>query len=361
MKRGFTLIELLAVIVILAIIALIAIPIVIHIIDDSKKSSEEQNLKLYIDSVEKAIARKQLEDSSFNPRECKIQQNGDLECFNETNSLGIVEVDMKGTLATYGIIYIDNNKFSYLNIILGEKKYYLPGNLIDDLDGDGKISIGDKYSYNVNGKDIYNFYVLSIEENKVNLIMDRNICEDETINPNETNDYCKYEWYSDSNTNTSNNYNKYGPVTAIQKLYNATKNWTIVDNINLNGNNAYQDESGRYGKIETTDNGIRITKSDGSQSALILYENNKKLKARLPKYSEVTSAGCTSNNNSCFSFLKLNLDDNIKGYWLLSASSGYNYFACTIASSGNISRRINYEKSVGIRPVITVPRSYLES
>ena len=38
-KKGFTLIELLAVIVILAIIALIATPIVINIIEDSKKNS----------------------------------------------------------------------------------------------------------------------------------------------------------------------------------------------------------------------------------------------------------------------------------------------------------------------------------
>ena len=44
MRRGFTLIELLAVIVILAIIALIAVPIVIHIIDDSKKSSEKESI-----------------------------------------------------------------------------------------------------------------------------------------------------------------------------------------------------------------------------------------------------------------------------------------------------------------------------
>ena len=58
MKKVFTLIELLAVIVILAIISLIAVPIVIHIINDSKKSSEEETVKLYIDSVKKAISRK---------------------------------------------------------------------------------------------------------------------------------------------------------------------------------------------------------------------------------------------------------------------------------------------------------------
>ena len=59
MKQGFTLIELLAVIVILAIIALIAVPIVINIINDAKERSEIENLKLYEDAVNNAIARMQ--------------------------------------------------------------------------------------------------------------------------------------------------------------------------------------------------------------------------------------------------------------------------------------------------------------
>lgn len=51
-KKGFTLIELLAVIVILAILALIAIPIVISIIQDSRKSSAKRS----VDSFGRAAA-----------------------------------------------------------------------------------------------------------------------------------------------------------------------------------------------------------------------------------------------------------------------------------------------------------------
>ena len=43
-EKGFTLIELLAVIVILAIIAIIAVPIILNIINDTKKSSVERNI-----------------------------------------------------------------------------------------------------------------------------------------------------------------------------------------------------------------------------------------------------------------------------------------------------------------------------
>ena len=55
-NKGFTLIELLAVIVILAIIALIATPIVLGIINDSRKSSERETAKLIVSNFELAYS-----------------------------------------------------------------------------------------------------------------------------------------------------------------------------------------------------------------------------------------------------------------------------------------------------------------
>ncbi len=55
-KDGFTLIELLAVIVILAIIALIAVPIILNIIGDTKKQSDERSIELYGDAIKNAVA-----------------------------------------------------------------------------------------------------------------------------------------------------------------------------------------------------------------------------------------------------------------------------------------------------------------
>ena len=60
LNKGFTLIELLAVIVILAIIALIATPIILGIIKDSKEESNNRSAELYIDAVEQAIVRNNL-------------------------------------------------------------------------------------------------------------------------------------------------------------------------------------------------------------------------------------------------------------------------------------------------------------
>ena len=59
-KKGFTLIELLAVIVILAIIALIATPIVMNVIENSRKGAAERSAENYLDAVEIAIASERL-------------------------------------------------------------------------------------------------------------------------------------------------------------------------------------------------------------------------------------------------------------------------------------------------------------
>ena len=67
MKKGFTLIELLAVIVILAIIALIAVPIVLNIINDAKKSSQEESLKLYGKAIENGVANYLMKNPTVNP------------------------------------------------------------------------------------------------------------------------------------------------------------------------------------------------------------------------------------------------------------------------------------------------------
>ena len=148
-----------------------------------------------------------------------------------------------------------------------------------------------------------------------------------------------------------------------------------------------------YGKIETTETGIKITKKDGTtevtrgdnQTPVIPYETNKPLKVRLPKQSEVTSteAGCTTSDlGSCPTWLVENLDldgafsgcsmcktkytdiskiSNISGYWLLSSFLGDIYKSYLISYQGRPgSADTSRSGGVGIRPVITVPISDLE-
>ena len=75
MKKGFTLIELLAVIVILAIISLIAVPIVLDIIQDSKRNSALRSADGYVRAVNYKIAQEALKDVIIEDGDYVIGEN----------------------------------------------------------------------------------------------------------------------------------------------------------------------------------------------------------------------------------------------------------------------------------------------
>ena len=107
MKKGFTLIELLAVIVILAIIALIATPIILGIINDARKESNERSAELYASAIRNAIASYQLTGTtapeSFD--DLDIQYDGEVECATEElyadGSFYIADCTVDGTTVDY--------------------------------------------------------------------------------------------------------------------------------------------------------------------------------------------------------------------------------------------------------------------
>ena len=397
-KNGFTLIELLAVIVILAIIAIIAVSIVINIINDSKKESINRSIELYLDHAQKMVAKEQMKDPTFNPSKCKINE-GNLTCDGKT-----IQIEMKGQTPKSGTIKfskgmviegvnleLDNLYYQVKddNISKGTKgKKY--ATLVSDADTDGKISPGDEYTYEVmdNMEEPYTFYVLSVEGDKVNLIMNSNICSDGT--PADKDHQCNYAWHAGTNNNN------YGPDTAMTNLYNATKNWTNVPNIDLSGENAYEDENNKTDSAKgyigiTTENGITtITGKNGATNTTIGTEELS-LKARLPREDEVTSqdAGChvrssNADYGTCSMWLVENLKyqnvssyagsgntdkyneinsnngiTNIYGYWLLSSNPGGSYDARDVLCNGSVDHSGSYSYSgyVGVRPVITVSLS----
>ena len=467
MKKGFTLIELLAVIVILAIIALIAVPIVIHIINDTKNSSEKESIKLYLDTTEKMVAKYQMNHTSFNPSICNIQDNGNIKC----NDIDIL-IEMKGKTPTYGKIYFSKGKISIgENILLNGLYYQVQNNEVSDgtkemvsgfssvinqielavgnytgtcevtninkltcgneekiidanksitkgtitftngkitsyknvnVDGtyyhkkegeeetitenevhlckresaanNTSITLGDKYKCNVNDTDTFNFYVLSIEDDKVNLIMDRNICNDGTVNYTSTNNYCRYKWYSAVN-------NTYGPVTAMQELYAGTKDWNNVPAIELN----YTDEANvtavdmGYTSLVVS-NGVGTITGKPINNTTTIGTSLKPLKARLPKQSEVTGAGCTGSKGSCPTWLTENMtywngandrysmnnnseayQNQIYGYWLLSSYPGGSNRAHLVYYDGRVGYLGTTYGDLGARPVITVSTSNLSN
>ena len=172
-KKAFTLIELLAVIVILAIIALIATPIILGIINDSKKQSEDRSAELYLDAAKKAIARYQANnpDKDFsNVTSCDIGIN-EIVCTDDDNNDYHIPVEISGQAPSGGTIllskgnivsgttidYGDNKSYEYTNgkLVLsdstGEETCRVTTNksfgnscTYEDLDSSNGISVGDK-------------------------------------------------------------------------------------------------------------------------------------------------------------------------------------------------------------------------
>ena len=124
MKKGFTLIELLAVIVILAIIALIAVPIVLNIINDAKKSSQEESFKLYGKAIENGVANYLMKNPTEKPETLTMEDIKDyvkysggekIECetfqINEKGKIYLANCSINNTKVeyTYGEQQRDSN------------------------------------------------------------------------------------------------------------------------------------------------------------------------------------------------------------------------------------------------------------
>ena len=106
-RKGFTLIELLAVIVILAIIALIATPIILSIIEDTRNSSKDESVKLYLDTLKKSIVSELATDPKFDTQylECGVNSDSSAVC-NYKN----IKVEISGNTPISGRITIENGK-----------------------------------------------------------------------------------------------------------------------------------------------------------------------------------------------------------------------------------------------------------
>ena len=105
-KKGFTLIELLAIIVILAVIAVITTPIILNIIENSKKGAATNSALGYKDAIQKYYASKLFEDNNF-----KLQ--GEFDIDNQgaiSNELEEYQIAFSGTTPSGGYATIENGK-----------------------------------------------------------------------------------------------------------------------------------------------------------------------------------------------------------------------------------------------------------
>ena len=122
-KKGFTLIELLAVIIILAIIALIATPIVMRIIENSKKGAAERSAQNYARAVETELMVLKANGTIIEDGNYSIKSNGNL-CLDDECEKELV-INMNGNKLSGGRVQIENWKITaYTIIINGDENAY---------------------------------------------------------------------------------------------------------------------------------------------------------------------------------------------------------------------------------------------
>ena len=401
-KKGFTLVELLAVIIILSLLALLASTSVSKIVKDSKSDLYDTQINL-IKSAAEAWGADNLYDLP-DAGTCKYLTLKDLKQYGlidpeikdpRTNKLfsDSLLIKISGEENKYGL-----NNISYevdSNDVETCRAVYPVCTLVKNGDvAPAGISPGDKYQCKVKDnmeeefENGYYFFVLGTNsDGTTNLIMERNIYYDSTndvgLVATSTNKGL-VAWMSETDYGTAGganwsgntDRNMFGPVTAMNYLYKATKDWSNVPDIVMNYIDEGNTKSYGYGTITTTNNITKITKKDTTAVTVLTdKEGYTNLKARMPRYDEVHGTGkCLTyaeNGNkygSCPLYLANYLSSSsyvtgdglqnisgITGYWTLSSIADYSTGAWYVTYYGNVySNYVDNEGSFGVRPVITL-------
>ena len=402
MKKGFTLIELLAVIVILAVIALIATPIILNIIEDSKKQSIISSANLYIDGLVKQIATKNL-TNEFNPSSCTVL-NGNVTCDGTS-----LTYEVNGQAPTSGSITFNNGIVTGYTLAISGYTVTKSGSTITTTKGEPVVApptytMGQLLQYDpvnntscTTGDTCYKWRVITVGDTTSNttitLQMDHNIVN-------------MVAWVSKVDYNDDTNWNNYirnnkGPITALKALETATSTW---DN-SLKLNYTYDTSLGgtntghNYGTLSCANGACTVA---GSQIT-------SNLKARMITGEEVRAltlaVGATEGTNAynwtvasknwyyfsntgyeigtqtsgtgstTLSWLIENTNANANsgatantygntnyGYWTLFASASSSINAWRVTHGGTLNRGSVVDgSSFGVRPVITIPKSVIDN
>lgn len=329
-KNGFTLIELLGVIIIISILTIIVFPKV----SNSVKNNTEEIDNLTTDLIYKAASLYIDENSND-----YIESNNTSYCITISELVSDGKLDSPVTLAdntditntkSVQIYYDDGYSYELKNNNECVEKYpTICTSVTSDTKTTGNeppytdYNIGDEYICEVSENTFYNFFILSVENKYVNLIMDRNILRDGTF-ASDTNTGLESWNYSNPTSGM--------PETAIDFLEEATSTWNNVQDL---------------------DN-------------YTFYSMKLTGKARLPQYSEIKDFDETNlwmynylSSDSGVTGTGLQNIEGIYGYWLMDV--GYDDGALCVSNMGSVTvYQVLNSGACGIRPVIRVRKAAME-
>lgn len=173
-RNGFTLIELLAIIVILAIIAVITVPIILNIIDNSKRGAAIDSAYGYRDAINKWYVSKMLDDNSY------VIEDGE----HDINYFVNLGVDVSGEKPSDGWVMIESNNVTDFSIKIGDYAvtYNSSTNSINAVKG-GEIVLTPKAQAMKDAKEKVSAYIASVTtaSNTKNYDGDKSFTVDEIV------------------------------------------------------------------------------------------------------------------------------------------------------------------------------------
>lgn len=346
-NKGFTLIELLAIIVILAIIAVITVPIVLDIIEKSRKGAAFDSVYGITDTAKLYFYKSDGSGTTLANYTCDFTKGcNELHYDGETPTSGTIRMNEKGFVSGE-VTYYDKYTFCIYNNSVyegtcqdtvvpdfkeevktpGETHIYNPDGGIDS----NKLMPCIQFDITVKTGTTIPFCVIGETDDTVTLMAKENVGT-ETV------------WGGGSN-------NASGPNDAMEFLLEQTSDWT---NIPVISSYTYDDTEGGtktygYTSLSISEGILTITPKTGDST--VIGDSSNKFRARLITYEEVMKV------------TKGNPFDWMDNNWTASSDGRTNNEAYRIlsANASNPTKFMSYvvHDSEGVKPVITIAKTNL--
>jgi len=360
-KKGFTLVELLAVIIILAVIALIATPIVLDVVESSRKSAFESSTYGIVDTIKLKTAENML--AGLPKTKTYTFPTEELEMGGSQPKGGSAQVDSSGRIAiaihngdwcaikgfTEGVVNIIDYTAETC-VIPSDEVVYTPGTLLKIQLGEGSNNVG-------------NFYVLEDNGEELKLIMDRNMGDNiEWISETDLNSYVE------ENEITLTDENKYatlkaaGPITANTQIEAVRETWTNASEIRMpliedimgqvEWYKNLEDKSAWETQYVTYMEGIDWPSCNSNAECRAAYIDMGIGEILVPQWLDINLY--TSGDDT-------DRQGNTKyAYWVNEPSSVVPGYAFVVNCYGSVDLDgVGNSAGAGVRPVITINESYV--
>ena len=350
MKKGFTLTELLAVITLLGLLSLIVVPVVDKLIKDSEEELYQTQIK-NIESGAKNWASKNIFSlpenvgESINKTICDLEKEGFIEIDiknPKTDELFYKDSYVRITKTDYGYEYeyIETGKSFVCTVCEAATDSTLTSGNIPK----GNYTPGDEYICEVKEDTKHHFFILSTEEDKINLIMDSNINNEGLAVKGDEDNLGIVGWCDDESKckDVSGNFtNVNGPIVALEYLSNATHDWITKPRL------PYKEELDNLNTGHTEIKTGNVTRYGWNGTNPWLYDN-------LAQYE----FNVESDN--------ISYKSDVNGYWTANKTVDNTECAWNIDYIGFLNTNYIYDHEDsrldnGVRPVITVYKNEISN